>query len=144
MHSRQCTRRKKIGSLGDITCFSFYATKTLSTGEGGMATTENDEFAEKMRILRLHGISRDAWKRYSDEGSWYYEVTEAGYKYNMTDLEASLGIAQLKKSDWMWNRRKEIAWKYDEAFRSYEQIMTPYVKPDRESAWHLYVLKDES
>lgn len=132
---------KKIGSLGDITCFSFYATKTLATGEGGMATTANDEFAEKMRILRLHGISKDAWKRYSDEGSWYYEVTDAGYKYNMTDLEASLGIAQLRKSDWMWIRRKEIARRYDEAFRTLEEIMVPYIKPDRESAWHLYVVK---
>ncbi len=132
---------RTIGSYGDITCFSFYATKTLSTGEGGMATTDNDEFAEKMRILRLHGISKDAWKRYSAEGSWYYEVTDAGYKYNMTDIQASLGLAQLKKSDWMWKRREEIALKYNEAFKSCEELVTPHVKPDRDSAWHLYVLK---
>ncbi len=132
---------KTIGSYGDITCFSFYATKTLSTGEGGMATTDNDEFADKMRILRLHGISKDAWKRYSAEGSWYYEVTEAGYKYNMTDIQASLGLAQLKKSDWMWKRREEIALEYDAAFKACEELVTPLVRADRDSAWHLYVLK---
>ncbi len=132
---------RTIGSYGDITCFSFYATKTLSTGEGGMATTDNDEFAEKMRILRLHGISKDAWKRYSAEGSWYYEVTDAGFKYNMTDIQASLGLAQLRKSDWMWKRREEIAMKYNEAFKSCEELVTPHVKCDRDSAWHLYVLK---
>jgi len=134
-------KNRKIGSGGDMTCFSFYATKTLSTGEGGMTTTDNDEFAGKMRVLRLHGISKDAWKRYSAEGSWYYEVTDAGYKYNMTDIQASLGIAQLKKSDWMWKKRKEIALKYNEAFKSCEELVTPYVKDDRESAWHLYAIK---
>lgn len=130
-----------IGTIGDITCFSFYATKTLTTGEGGMVTTENDEWAEKMKMLRLHGISQDAWKRHSDEGSWYYEVIEAGYKYNMTDIQAGLGLAQLKKLEWMWKRRKEIAEKYTEAFKSLEEIITPFVKPDRVSAWHLYVIK---
>lgn len=130
-----------IGTIGDITCFSFYATKTLTTGEGGMVTTENDEWAEKMKMLRLHGISQDAWKRHSDKGSWYYEVVEAGYKYNMTDIQAGLGLAQLKKLEWMWKRRKEIAEKYTEAFKSLEEIITPFVKPDRVSAWHLYVIK---
>lgn len=131
----------KIGTIGDITCFSFYATKTLATGEGGMVTTENDEWADKIRILRLHGISKDAWKRYSDEGSWYYEVIDAGYKYNMTDIQAALGLAQLKKVEWMWERRKEIAQKYTEAFKSRKEIIIPYIKPDRVSAWHLYVIK---
>ena len=135
-------RGKMIGSIGDITCFSFYATKTLATGEGGMVTTENDEWAERMRMLRLHGISKDAWNRYSGEGSWYYEVVEAGYKYNMTDIQAGLGLAQLKKVEWMWKRRKEIADKYTEGFKSLEEIITPYIKPDdRETAWHLYVIK---
>lgn len=132
---------KKVGTIGDITCFSFYATKTLSTGEGGMVTTENDEWAERIKILRLHGISKDAWKRYSNEGSWYYEVTEAGYKYNMTDIQAALGLAQLKKVEWMWKKRKEIADKYTEAFKKSEFIITPYIKSDRISAWHLYVIK---
>jgi dTDP-4-amino-4,6-dideoxygalactose transaminase len=132
---------RKIGTIGDITCFSFYATKTLATGEGGMVTTESDEWAERIRILRLHGISKDAWKRYSNEGSWYYEVIEAGYKYNMTDIQAALGISQLKKLEWMWGRRKQIADRYTEAFKDSDLIVPPYVKPARVSAWHLYVIK---
>lgn len=132
---------KKIGTIGDITCFSFYATKTLATGEGGMVTTENDGWAERIRILRLHGISKDAWKRYSNEGSWYYEVVEAGYKYNMTDIQAALGLSQLKKVEWMWERRKEIAQRYIEAFKDLESVILPHIKPYRESAWHLYVIK---
>ena len=132
---------RKIGTIGDLTCFSFYATKALTTGEGGMVTTAHDAWAERMRILRLHGISKDAWKRYTGEGSWYYEVLEAGYKYNMTDIQASLGIAQLRKLDWMWERRKQIADFYTDSFRSLDGVQTPVVKTDRESAWHLYVVK---
>ena len=134
-------KNQKVGTLGDITCFSFYATKSLTTGEGGMATTENDEWAERMKILRLHGISKDAWKRYTREGSWYYEVIEPGYKYNLTDIQAALGLAQLRKLDWMWKRRKEIAERYTNSFAASEEITTPFVKADRESAWHLYVIK---
>jgi dTDP-4-amino-4,6-dideoxygalactose transaminase len=134
-------KERKVGTIGDIACFSFYATKSLTTGEGGMATTENDEWADTMRVLRLHGISRDAWKRYTGEGSWYYEVEAAGYKYNMTDLQAAMGLAQLRKIDWMWSRRKEIAGIYSEAFGSRDDITAPGVKPDRESGWHLYVVK---
>ncbi len=134
-------KKRKVGTIGDITCFSFYATKSLTTGEGGMATTENDEWADRMSVLRLHGISKDAWKRYTDQGSWYYEVAEPGYKYNMTDIQAGLGLAQLKKIDWMWHRREEIARKYTEAFQSMDEIIPPRVKPDRKSAWHLYVIK---
>lgn len=132
---------RKIGAISDMTCFSFYATKTLSTGEGGMVTSENEEWAETIRRLRLHGISRDAWKRYSAEGSWYYEVVDAGYKYNMTDMNAGLGIAQLNKLEWMWQRRQQIAEKYTEAFGTSELIMPPVVRDDRISAWHLYVIK---
>ena len=134
-------RRQKVGTISDMTCFSFYATKPLTTGEGGMVTTENDEWAERIKILRLHGISQDAWKRYSKEGTWFYEVIEAGYKYNLTDIQAAIGLSQLKKIDWMWQRRKAIARQYTEAFQSLDTLMTPYVKPDRESSWHLYVLK---
>ena len=132
---------RKIGTIGDLTCFSFYATKSLTTGEGGMVTTENSDWAERMKILRLHGISKDAWKRYTGEGSWYYEVAEAGYKYNMTDLQAALGVAQLRKLDWMWARRKAIADQYTESFRSFDEVHPPFVKAGRESAWHLYVIK---
>lgn len=134
-------RGKMIGTLGDITCFSFYATKSLTTGEGGMVTTDNDEWAERMRTLRLHGISRDAWKRYTNEGSWHYDVLEAGYKYNMTDIQAALGVAQLKKVDWMHARRKRIAEQYSESFAHLREIQTPQVKCDRDSAWHLYVIR---
>ncbi len=134
-------RKQKVGTIGDMTCFSFYATKPLTTGEGGMVTTENNEWTERIKILRLHGISQDAWKRYSKEGTWFYEVIEAGYKYNLTDLQAAIGLSQLKKIDWMWQRRKAIARQYTEAFQPIDTLMTPYVKPDRESSWHLYVLK---
>ncbi len=134
-------KNRKIGTIGDMTCFSFYATKPLTTGEGGMVTTENDEWADKMKILRLHGISQDAWKRYTKEGSWYYEVVAAGYKYNLTDLQAALGLAQLKKVDWMRQKRKTISDQYTNAFKSLDAITVPYVKSDRESAWHLYVIK---
>jgi perosamine synthetase len=134
-------KNKKIGTIGDITCFSFYATKTLTTGEGGMATTENDEWANKMKILRLHGISKDAWKRYTNEGSWYYEVVDAGYKYNMTDIQAALGLAQLRKVEKMREIRREIARRYTSAFNSFYEINTPYLEDSIESAWHLYVIK---
>jgi dTDP-4-amino-4,6-dideoxygalactose transaminase len=134
-------KERKIGTIGDITCFSFYATKTLATGEGGMATTENDEWAERIKILRLHGISEDAWKRYSDEGSWFYKVVDAGYKYNMTDIQAALGLAQLRKVEFMWKMRKEIARQYTDTFKTMDEVVTPAIKPDRETAWHLYVIK---
>ncbi len=132
---------EKIGTIGDITAFSFYATKTLATGEGGMATTDNDEWAERMKILRLHGISKDAWKRYSREGSWDYDVLENGYKYNMTDINAALGLAQLRKLEWMWKEREKIAGMYNEAFKEYEELILYEIKPDRVTSWHLYPLK---
>ncbi|NPA40338.1 MAG: DegT/DnrJ/EryC1/StrS family aminotransferase [Thermodesulfobacteria bacterium] len=131
---------KKIGTIGHLTCFSFYATKTLATGEGGMITTFNEEFAKSIKINRLHGIDRDAWNRYTLQGDWYYEVVEQGYKYNTTDLQSALGIAQLNKLEWMWKRRKEIAQKYEEAFK-HTSIETLKIKSDRETSWHLYVIK---
>jgi len=132
---------RKIGLIGDITCFSFYATKTMSTGEGGMAVTNNSEYAKKIRINRLHGISKDAWDRYSEKGSWYYEVVDNGNKYNTTDINSALGIVQLKKLEKMRDRRKEIASMYDEAFTDISEITIPVIKPDRETSWHLYVIK---
>jgi dTDP-4-amino-4,6-dideoxygalactose transaminase len=130
-----------IGSLSDVTAFSFYATKTLATGEGGLATTENEEYAEQMSSLRLHGISKDAWKRYSKRGNWYYEVTDIGYKYNMTDIQAALGLAQLRKSDAMWKRRSDIAERYTQGFSWNDHIITPTVRAYVQSSWHLYVIK---
>jgi len=134
-------RGKKVGGIGEVTVFSFYATKTLTTGEGGMVTTDIDEWAERMRVLRLHGISKDAWNRYSENGSWVYDVKELGYKYNMTDISASLGLSQLGKLEEMWRRRVAIAEAYNEAFGELEELILYEVKPDRVSSWHLYPLK---
>jgi UDP-4-amino-4,6-dideoxy-N-acetyl-beta-L-altrosamine transaminase len=131
-------KNKIIGSIGDVTCFSFYATKNITTAEGGMITTNNKELVEKMRILSLHGISKDAWKRYSSEGSWYYEILYSGYKYNMSDLQASIGIHQLKKLDQMQKRREKIAYFYNDSFKDVPQIITPHVKKYVKHAWHLY------
>jgi dTDP-4-amino-4,6-dideoxygalactose transaminase len=133
----------KIGALekSDITCFSFYATKTLSTGEGGMATTNNSDYAKNMKINRLHGISRDAWDRYTTKGAWFYEVVDNGNKYNTTDINSAIGIVQLKKQKMLNNKRYIIAKKYNEAFKDNKNIVLPYLKTDRETSWHLYVIK---
>ncbi len=137
-------RGKRIGTISVLTAFSFYATKTLATGEGGMVTTDEDAFAERIRLLRLHGISRDAWKRYSNEGTWYYEVEAAGYKYNLTDLQAALGLVQLSKCDALWAARCRIAHRYTQAFSGVPGLEAPRIREDRTSAWHLYVLRLES
>ncbi|MGH7793426.1 MAG: DegT/DnrJ/EryC1/StrS family aminotransferase [Candidatus Binatia bacterium] len=132
---------KMVGTIGDITCFSFYATKTIATGEGGMATTERAEWSDRMRMMSLHGISKDAWKRYSSEGSWYYEVNFPGFKYNLTDIAAALGIEQLKKCDRFWQARKRIAQIYDDAFAEVPEVQTPMSRPNVQNAWHLYVIQ---
>lgn len=132
---------KKVGTISDVTCFSFYATKTLSTGEGGMICTNDEDIAERCSIMRLHGINRDAWKRYTESGSWYYEVVAPGFKYNFTDLQASLGLPQLKKVDLMWESRKNIARKYTAALKDNEFLTLHTVKEDRDSSWHLYPIR---
>jgi len=132
---------RMVGTLGDITCFSFYSTKTMTTGEGGMATTENEEWAERMRILSLHGISRDAVNRYTPQGSWYYEICYPGYKYNLTDIAAALGIPQLHKCDRFRTTRKRYASLYNEGFKDIPEILVPHVADDVEHAWHLYVIQ---
>lgn len=131
---------EKVGNIGDMTCFSFYVTKNLVTGEGGMLTTNNQEWAEKAKILRLHGLSRDAWKRYSEEGSKPYDVLYPGYKYNMMDLQAALGIHQLRRIEdnlvlrgKQWNR-------YNEAFREIPGIVTPIDQDHIKHARHLYTI----
>ena len=134
-------RGQMVGTIGDITCFSFYATKTITTGEGGMATTENPEWAEHMRIMSLHGISRDAWKRYTAEGSWYYEILYPGYKYNLTDVAAALGTQQLRKADRFWELRQRCAHFYNEGFKDVPEITAPHVQPEVQHAWHLYVIQ---
>jgi perosamine synthetase len=132
---------KKVGNISDITCFSFYATKPLATGEGGMITTANKKWADRIKTMRLHGIDRNAWKRYSKKGKWFYRVVEAGFKYNLTDIQAALGLSQLKKIEFMWRKRRRIAHIYNEAFKNIEEIAIPYIKEDRETSWHLYVIK---
>jgi len=132
---------KAIGSIGDITCFSFYATKTITTGEGGMSVTNNAKWAERMRIMSLHGISKDAWKRYSAEGSWFYEIIAPGFKYNMTDIAAAMGIEQLKKANLFLEQRKQIAERYTKVISQIENLKCPAERPDVKSAWHLYVIR---
>ena len=131
-----------IGSISDITVYSFYVTKTIATGEGGMVTTENKEYRDRMKTMRLHGINRDVFDRYtSDKPSWFYEVVEPGYKYNMTDIAAAIGIHQLKKAKAFQERREWMAMQYNEAFADLP-MTTPFVKrPDDTHAWHLYVLQ---
>ena len=133
---------KRIGSISEFTAFSFYATKTLSTGEGGMLTTENEEYAHRVMQMRLHGISGDAWKRYSREGAWFYEVQQAGFKMNMCDVLAGIGCAQLEKCERLGARRQTIAKFYDEHFSSLEALeLPPAGDEDSEHAWHLYILR---
>jgi dTDP-4-amino-4,6-dideoxygalactose transaminase len=132
---------RMVGTIGDITCFSFYATKTITTGEGGMATTGNAEWAERMRVMSLHGISHDAWKRYTAEGSWYYEIMSPGYKYNLTDVAAALGVQQLKKAEQFWELRRRCAGWYNEGFKDVPEVTVPFVAPDVQHAWHLYVIQ---
>ncbi len=132
---------RMAGTLGDLAAFSFYATKTITTGEGGMLTTANAEYAARATLMSLHGISKDAWKRYTAEGSWYYEVEEAGYKYNMTDLASSLGLVQLGRCDELWMARKAIADAYNTAFADLDSVQIPDVAPHIAHSWHLYILK---
>ncbi len=134
-------RGKMVGTLGDATCFSFYATKNITTGEGGMVTTERDDWADRMRVMRLHGISKDAWKRFSAEGSWRYEILAPGFKYNLTDMQAALGLSQLAKCQWMWARRNALAQRYNEAFSALDAFEIPAQRTDVLHAWHLYVLR---
>ncbi|NOX18121.1 MAG: DegT/DnrJ/EryC1/StrS family aminotransferase [Chlorobi bacterium] len=132
---------KKIGSVSENTCFSFYATKTLTTGEGGMICTKNEEIANRTKLMRLHGINRDAWKRFNNTVKWEYEVVAPGHKYNLTDIAASLGLTQLAKTEQMFERRKSIAEKYNAGFAGSELIELPHIKEDRTTSWYLYTIR---
>lgn len=134
-------RGTPVGRISDITCFSFYATKTLTTGEGGMITTGDPALAERMRMMSLHGISKDAWKRYTAEGSWYYEILHPGFKYNLTDMASALGLEQLRRQTEFRDRRAAIAARYADAFSDLDGISTLATRPDREHAWHLFVIE---
>ncbi len=128
------------GTLGDIGVFSFYATKTITTAEGGMICTKDEQLMSRMKTMRMHGIDRPVWDRYtSDKASWEYDVTEAGFKFNMPDILAAIGREQLKKADRFYEKRREIAGAYNNAFMEYDFLQIP---PDGEgNAWHLYLLR---
>lgn len=129
-----------IGGGQHPAAFSFYATKNLTTGEGGMLTGP-DELIEATRVLTLHGMSREAWSRYSNSGSWRYDVASPGFKYNMTDVQAALGLVQLDKFDELQSRRHEVAHAYTQAFSDHPAFQTPVTRHGVGHAWHLYVLK---
>jgi len=131
---------RMVGTIGDLTAFSFYATKNLTTAEGGMLTGAED-LIEQARVWSLHGMNRDAWKRYDSNGSWYYEIVAPGFKYNMTDIQAAIGLVQLKRLEEMQSRRYEIVRQYNDAFGGIDALQTPTERPNVQSAWHLYVLR---
>jgi dTDP-4-amino-4,6-dideoxygalactose transaminase len=131
-------RGRKVGSIGDLTCFSFYVTKNIVTGEGGMVTTDNPEWAERIEMYGLHGLNKGAWRRYTDDGFKHYEVVYPGYKYNMTDMQAALGIHQLPRIGRYLKRREEIWRRYDEAFRDLPLILPAPADPHTVHARHLY------
>lgn len=133
-------RGRWIGSGDNPVAFSFYATKNLTTGEGGMLTG-SPEFLERARVISLHGMSRDAWNRYSKEGYWYYEIVAPGFKYNMTDITAAIGLVQLEKLESMQARRRAMARRYADAFAGCDALQCPTERPDVLHAWHLYVLR---
>jgi perosamine synthetase len=132
---------RPVGAIGDITAFSFYATKTLTTGEGGMATTERDDYAARMKLMSLHGLSGDAWKRYTARGHWYYEITDFGFKYNMTDVAAAIGLRQLERLGVFQQRREQIARMYNDSFGELDTCFTPRDAGFGTHAWHLYILE---
>jgi len=129
---------KKAGGFGDISCFSFYVTKNITTGEGGMVLTDNEMIVSRIKTLALHGMSKDAWKRYSDDGYRHYEVVYAGFKYNMTDMQASLGIHQMKRIDSYWKRREDIWTFYNKEFSDLPCILPADPEPDTKHGYHLY------
>ena len=135
-------RGQHIGSIGDLSAFSFYANKNLTTGEGGMITTNSAAFAEPLRTMRLHGIDKDAWARQSQRNIWHYDITTEGYKYNMTDIQAAMGLCQLMKLNKQHERRRNFAQIYQTELAKFPQISTP-IAPDnaREHAWHLYIIQ---
>lgn len=130
-----------VGSSAEISCFSFYANKTITTGEGGMACTQSEEHAQRMRLMSLHGISRDAWRRYAANGSWYYEIIAPGFKYNLTDIAAAIGLHQVRKADRLHEMRKQRAALYSELLGDVDELILPRTMPDRIHSWHLYSVR---
>jgi len=125
----------------DVACFSFYANKTITTGEGGMAVTEDSALAARMRTMSLHGLSQDAWERYSGKGSWDYQIVAPGFKYNLTDIAAAIGLHQLERAEEMRLAREAVARRYHGAFSSIDEIDLPPDPPNRIHSWHLYPIR---
>lgn len=136
---------RAAGTIGRVGALSFYATKTVTTGEGGMLLTDDDRIADRARSMRLHGISRDAWKRYTASGSWYYEIEDVGYKYNLTDLAAAIGLVQLERAGEMRDARERVATAYTERLGNgplADLVDLPTLPgPDTVHAWHLYPIR---
>lgn len=132
---------KYAGTFGDVGAFSFYATKNLTTGEGGLFITDDDVIADKVRMLSLHGLSQNAWSRYNKGGSWKYEVHYPGFKYNMTDIQAALGTAQMEKFSGMQELRYKIVEQYNDLLKDIDGIILPEAKVYVEHAWHLYPIR---
>ena len=132
---------KKVGSLSDMTTFSFHPVKPITTGEGGMIVTDNEEFYQKMILFRSHGITRDEKLMTRNDGPWFYQQLDLGFNYQITDIQCALGCSQMKKLDRFLARRKEIVARYNEAFSDCENIITPYQLPKTESGWHLYIIQ---
>ncbi|MBV5327142.1 MAG: DegT/DnrJ/EryC1/StrS family aminotransferase [Chlorobium sp.] len=131
---------RKAGTFGDFGCFSFYVTKNITTGEGGMVLTKREDDAARIKTLGLHGMSKDAWKRFSDEGYKHYLVTECGFKYNMMDLQAAIGLHQLNRVEQQWQRRLEIWQRYQDAFTDLPLTLPAKVEQDTRHAFHLYTI----
>lgn len=131
---------RKTGRFGDIGCFSFYVTKNIVTGEGGMAITDSQEYADQIKIMALHGMTKDAWKRFGDEGYKHYQVVYAGHKYNMMDLQAAIGIHQLKRVESYWQKREAIWKRYRLAFQNLPVILPADPEPNTRHAYHLFTL----
>jgi dTDP-4-amino-4,6-dideoxygalactose transaminase len=133
---------QSVGTTAKITCFSFYANKCITTGEGGMAVSTDEKLAERMRMMSLHGLSRSAWSRFEAKGSWYYEIVAPGFKYNLTDVAAAIGLAQLRKAEQFNAERRVIAETYTRELKLYPEFFeTPVELADRRSSWHLYPLR---
>ncbi len=132
---------KKVGNIGDMTCFSFHPIKNMSTGDGGMVTTNNKLFAERIMLLRLHGMSKEAWKRHTAAGSWKYDIVEPGFKYNMTDIQAALGRVQLKRLDGFIKIRKQYAKIFDSELSKIPEITVPIHSKDSGTAYNLYTIR---
>lgn len=132
---------KKVGSMSDMTTFSFHPVKPITTGEGGMIVTDNEYFYKKMVLFRSHGITRDDSMMTRNDGPWFYQQFDLGYNYRITDIQCALGCSQMKKLDRFLARRKEIVARYNEAFADCDNIITPYQLSDTESGWHLYIVQ---